>query len=249
MTIRAVIFDLGHTVWDFAPTIESRRYMVLRLHAALEAALGEGAPLPGVLDRALHDAVQEWLDRWNSEFEDLEQPPSASLVAGMLRALGLPERNGLVEELTEVAFGREPEMPRVEPDSLTAIALLDAGGIAMGCVTNTISLDAGIHDALERLGLKRYFRSVVVSSSAGYRKPHESLFRRALDELAFAPQEAVFVGDRLFDDVSGAKRAGMRAVLTHQYRREPLDGATVRPDAVIQRLEALPAVIEQMQRG
>ena len=39
----------------------------------------------------------------------------------------------------------------------------------------------------------------------------------------------------------------MRAVLTHQYRQEPLEGAASAPDAVVRRLGELPDVIERMQ--
>jgi hypothetical protein len=53
----------------------------------------------------------------------------------------------------------------------------------------------------------------------------------------------------LLDDVSGAKGIGMRAVLTHQYRQESLDGAVAQPDAVISRLGELPGVIERLSAG
>jgi putative hydrolase of the HAD superfamily len=60
------------------------------------------------------------------------------------------------------------------------------------------------------------------------------------------PAEAVFVGDRPFDDVHGAKSAGMRAVLLPhsdipEVQKGPVEGE---PDAVIQRLGDLLAVID-----
>ena len=81
----------------------------------------------------------------------------------------------------------------------------------------------------------------------GYRKPHASLFLRALEELGVAPHEALFVGDRLVDDVGGAQGVGMHAVLTHQYRQEQLGSAAVTPDAVIQRLSELPEALERIE--
>jgi hypothetical protein len=39
----------------------------------------------------------------------------------------------------------------------------------------------------------------------------------------------------------------MRAVLTHHYRQEPLEGARVAPDAVIRRLSELPEAIDRME--
>ena len=244
-TIRAVIFDLGHTVWDYAPRDDARRLSILRLHQRLEESLGGDIPSPRMLDRALGAAVQRWLDIWNSN--RLDQPPSDQMVREALDALEITVPHDLLHELTAIIFGSEVDMPVIEPDTLAAIAELDGRGLAMGCITNTILLEEGIVDALRRLGLLRYFRSVVVSSVGGYHKPHRSLFLRALKELEVAPEEALFVGDRLVDDVSGAKGVGMRAMLTHQYRQEPLDGATVTPDAVLQRLSELPQAPDRIE--
>jgi putative hydrolase of the HAD superfamily len=153
----------------------------------------------------------------------------------------------LLPTLTAVMFGAGADMPVLEPDTLAAIGSLQQRGLAMGCVTNTILLEEGIVDPLRRLGLLRYLRSSVVSSAMGYRKPHASLFLRALEELGVAPHEALFVGDRLVDDVSGAQAVGMRAVLTHQYRQEPLGSAPATPDAVIERLSELPEALDRIE--
>lgn len=246
-TIHAVIFDLGHTIWDFAPREDSRRLNVLHLHQRLEAALGDDAPPPAILDRALSTTIDRWLEGWNSD--RLEQPPSEQLVSEALGTLDLALPEHLLRDLTTILFGTEVDMPVIEPDSLAAIASLHQRGLTLGCVTNTILLEEGILDALARLGLLQYLRSVVVSSAMSYRKPHASLFLRALNELGVTPQEAVFVGDRLVDDVGGARAVGMRAVLTHQYRQEPLNGVRPRgmaPDAVIGRLSELPEALDRI---
>ena len=51
------------------------------------------------------------------------------------------------------------------------------------------------------------------------------------------PAACVFVGDRPYDDVHGAKSAGMRAVLLPNHGVPPFKDAT--PDAVIARLSEL----------
>ena len=249
MAIRAVVFDLGHTLWDFAPRATSRRLRVLRLHERLEDAIDD-VPSPRTLDKALGVAAQGWFESWDTDLVNLEQPPTEQLLSEALTSLNLAVSDDLLPDLTATFFGEELDVPVVEPDDLAAIASLDQRGLTMGCITNTITLEAGIIDALARLGLTRYLRSVVVSSAAGYRKPHPSLFKRALEELDVAPHEAIFVGDRLVDDVSGAQGVGMRTVLTHQYRQEPLDGTQqITPDAVIERLSELPQALERIEAG
>ena len=244
-SIRAVIFDLGHTLWDYAPTENSRRLNVLRLHKRLEAALGEGVPHPAALDRALNTAVVRMFENFNHD--RLEQPPSEQLVSAALDTVGVSAPGDLLTELAAIFFGAEVEMPAIEPDTLAAIGTLEQRGLLMGCVSNTVTLEEGIMEALKRLGMLRYLRTVVASSAMGYAKPHPSLFLRALEELGVAPQEALFVGDRLADDIGGAQSVGMRAVLTHQYRQEPLDGSSATPDAVIGRLSELPQALERIE--
>ena len=247
--VRAVIFDLGHTLWDYAPTEHSRRLGTLRLHARLIEELGETTPHPAELERALVGPLEQVIGAWYQDNSSLEQPSSDVFVRRALAAIEARLTEQLVIDVTQIFFGVEADMPVVLPDTLAALATLHGRGLALGCITNTILLQVAIEDILRRLGLVRYLDSVVVSSEAGYRKPHPSLFRRALDDLGIAPEDALFVGDRLVDDVSGAQAAGMRAVLTHQYRHENLDGAAAQPDAVISRLGELPPVVEQLSRS
>jgi len=242
--IRAVIFDLGHTIWDFAPTETSWRLNIVRLRERLLAAHGS-APAPNELAKALQTAVRRWMMIWDSDV--LAQPRTSVLVSEALADVGISPTDEFLEESTITLFGRELEMPVVPPDSLAALGELQSRGIAMGCVSNTISLEEGIHDALRRLGLLRYFTVVVASSSMGYKKPHRSLFERALQGVDVEPPSAVFVGDRLVDDISGAQAVGMRAILTHQFRQEDVAATNIVPDAVVGRLAELPGVIDAFE--
>jgi putative hydrolase of the HAD superfamily len=246
--IRAIVFDLGHTLWDYAPTEQARRLGTLQLHSRLIDELGESTPQPRELERLLHKQLERAIADWYADGSSLEQPTSDVFVRRALAGLETPASEQLVRDVTQIFFGRELDVPVVLPDTLSAVATLDAEGIAMGCVTNTIALPSAMEELLSRLGLVRYLDAIVVSSGAGYRKPHASLFRHALDGLDVPAEEALFVGDRLLDDISGAKALGMRAVLTHQYRQEALDSAAVQPDAVIERLGHLPDVVATLSR-
>ena len=75
------------------------------------------------------------------------------------------------------------------------------------------------------------------------RKPHPRIYQAALTRLGVPAAGAVFVGDRLKEDVRGPKEVGMRAVLTRQFRQEDPRDAAMPPDAVIASLGELPAVL------
>ena len=85
-----------------------------------------------------------------------------------------------------------------------------------GCSTATSS----------RSGSRSGSTTRVFSSEVGKRKPHPEIFERALDALEVAPEEALFVGDRLYEDVRGAGEVGMTTVQAVWFRAdEHPDGA------------------------
>jgi putative hydrolase of the HAD superfamily len=77
-------------------------------------------------------------------------------------------------------------------------------------------------------------------------KPHAEAFRALLDAVGVAPAHAVFVGDRLRDDVSGAQALGMRTV--HLVGR-PVEGFDVVPDAELETLDGLVELVDGWRSG
>ena len=135
----------------------------------------------------------------------------------------------------------------VEGNAPTVLALLAAQGLGLGLVSNTFWAPA-MHDAdLARFGLLDYLPARVYSCVFGMTKPHPSIYRHALDKLDVAPAEAVFVGDKLKVDIAGPQKLGIRAVLVASPFRVENDPA-ISPDARIQTLDELPAMIESWDR-
>jgi putative hydrolase of the HAD superfamily len=73
-------------------------------------------------------------------------------------------------------------------------------------------------------------------------KPHPSIFEAGLTRLDVAAGEAMMVGDSLKQDIEGARRAGMHAVLVNRSSELParteIDGVPV-----IRTLTDLPALL------
>lgn len=105
-------------------------------------------------------------------------------------------------------------------------------------------------------GLGYLLDSLITSTMVGKRKPHPLIFLKALEELKVAPQEAVFVGNSLYEDIYGAQQVGMKAVLFKRAGPSPQFGFAsppgkevidkVKPDAVISSLAELPEVIRAL---
>ncbi len=90
------------------------------------------------------------------------------------------------------------------------------------------------------LGLE--FDAVLSSEEARSYKPHPNLFREMLKRLDVAPGSAVYVGDRQYEDVKGARGVGINAVWINRTG-EPLDPRLPEPACQIKSLLELPGLL------
>ncbi len=76
-------------------------------------------------------------------------------------------------------------------------------------------------------------------------KPAPDFFTAALASLGVAPAEAAVVGDDLESDVGGGQAAGMKGILvrTGKFRVEDAARSRIRPDAALDSLAGLPALL------
>jgi putative hydrolase of the HAD superfamily len=86
------------------------------------------------------------------------------------------------------------------------------------------------------------FDAEVFSSSVGLRKPDPRIYRLALEQLEVPAEEAMFVGDGANDELAGAGRVGMTAVML-ELEPEELPGE-IQPDWDGLRIRALPELLE-----
>lgn len=134
----------------------------------------------------------------------------------------------------------------LDPDAPALFAALRERGIRIGVLSNTIWPRSEHQRIFERDGVAGLIDGAVYTSEIAWTKPHPNAFRAALAAVDVDdPAAAVFVGDRLYDDIHGAKSVGMRAVLVpHSTIPDGQAGPVAgQPDAVVQRLaDVLPLV-------
>jgi FMN phosphatase YigB (HAD superfamily) len=106
----------------------------------------------------------------------------------------------------------------------------------------TFSAIDGGADAL--FSLEKRCRSNYLAS---IRKPHPQIFKTTLDALQVAPHEAVFVGDRVPEDVAGARRVGMPGVWKERPDRQRFP--EVIPDAQFVHFRELMAILDFWTEG
>ncbi|MFD9443312.1 HAD family hydrolase [Streptomyces sp. NPDC060006] len=200
MTIRAVVWDVDDTIFDY--TTADRAGM--RGHLAAE----------GLLDR--YASVEEALGRWR-ELTDLQW---ASFAAGegdwesgrrdRVRAfLDQPLTDTDAEDWFARYLSHYEAAWALFPDVLPVLDLL-AGSHRHAVLSNS-SLRVQDHK-LRVLGVRERFESVLCAAELGVSKPAAEAFHAACEALALPPHQVAYVGDHPEIDGRGAADAGLFSV-------------------------------------
>ncbi len=70
-----------------------------------------------------------------------------------------------------------------------------------------------IRKLLKETGLENLFEKIIISDEANCKKPQPEIFRLALSEMNLHPEEVIYVGDSIQDDIQGALSAGIKPIL------------------------------------
>jgi HAD superfamily hydrolase (TIGR01509 family) len=135
-----------------------------------------------------------------------------------------------------------------DPEVAPLMKSLRDKGLRLGILSSTPWPAAWHEEVLARDGVRDLFHARVWSSDLEYTKPHPEAFRAAMAAVGVEdPADCVFVGDRPYDDISGAQAVGMRAVFVPHsvIPAEQQVAVDVSPDAVIQRLADLEEVVDR----
>ena len=99
---------------------------------------------------------------------------------------------------------------RPYPEVPAALEDLRRRGLRLVVVSNW---DVSLHDQLAQDGLGRLVHGIVSSAELGAAKPAPAAFTHALTLAGVPAEEAAHVGDRVEEDVEGARAAGIEPVL------------------------------------
>ena len=225
MTIEAVIFDWGGTLTPWHTVDHEALWNVIcEPHfPAGQAAEAAMAILTAEQEMWLTAEREHRSATMDQVFERAGVAPTAEILASYTRAW-------------------EPHT-FTDPEAAQLLASLRERGIRIGVLSNTIWPRSWHEEIFRRDGVLDLIDGAVYSSEIDWTKPHPEAFRAAMAAVgASDPAACVFVGDRPFDDIHGAKGVGMRAILIPHGDVPPYGSAE--PDAIIQRLSELTSVIE-----
>jgi putative hydrolase of the HAD superfamily len=207
--VEAVLFDWGHTLIDWVWDEE----LLAAGHAAGLRAIGrEDAGITKHF-REVYEPLF-WVP---GTMEELEYPP---LVRQLLADRGVAVSDDELERFLEAEHAEWTPARRMGATTHALLESLRNRGLRLGLVSNAFDPPYLLHRDLADAGVAERIDYAVFSSELGKRKPHPEIFVRALSALDVRPEAAVFVGDRLYEDVGGASAVGMTTVQALWFRAD-----------------------------
>jgi HAD superfamily hydrolase (TIGR01509 family) len=213
--VRAVVFDLGDTLWFEARRADPKVVAQMQADAVQPLLDGWDVRLDIDLPQLMRDIWSAYLTAWAVEDErrTLRDPSLPLIIRGAAASVGAE----LTDDQAD-AWWRAAWIPvrhlgvQLYPDTIDVLRAVRAMGLRIAVNTNRPCTSDMLLPDLEDFGLAPYVDVAVCSGDTGYVKPHTSTFELVLDRLGVAPDETVMVGDACDRDCGGARAVGMRTV-------------------------------------
>jgi putative hydrolase of the HAD superfamily len=221
MAVKAVIFDWGGTLTPW--------------HLIDHDSLWRTACVPHFPPERVTEVAAAMLAAERDLWQVTERSHRSATLAEIFERAEIT----VTEELLASYFETWEPHTFTDPEAAPLMRGLRERGIKVGVLSNTMWPRSAHERVFLRDQVLNLIDGAVYSSEIAWAKPHPEAFRAAMAAVGMDdPADCVFVGDRPYDDVHGAKGAGMRAVLIPNSHVPAFDGAV--PDAVITRLSELP---------
>jgi len=201
MTIRAVLWDIDDTIFDYASADRAG----MRAHLAAEGLLDAYGPVDEALRRWKELTELHWrrYEASGGDFRDQRRDRVRDF-------LGRPELTVVEADAWFDRYVVHYEAAwELFPDTVPVLDLL-ARDYRHGVLSNS-----SIHNQdhkLRTLGLRDRFEAVVCAAELGVAKPAAEAFHAACAALGLPPHEVAYVGDQPDIDARGAVEAGLTGI-------------------------------------
>jgi putative hydrolase of the HAD superfamily len=244
MPVRALLFDVGDTLWHAPapPPPAAFRQLAAERAAATFARLGVDAD-PALAARVAWDALEASMVA--ARQSGLQEPDYASAASAALAEHGIVMPLAAAAAFLDDIYVSGAEGGKEAfPEARETLLALKERGFLLATVTNRAFGGNRYRCDLRACGLDVGWDAHAVSVEVGFLKPHRAPFEAALAALGVRPPDAVMVGNSLLEDIAGAHQLGIRAA----WRRCPPDAEGIVPDWTFDSLEELLA-IPDLARG
>ena len=229
--IKAVVFDLDNTIMDFMTMKENA------LKAAVTAMIDAGLSMnPEEVKQELYAIYDEKGIEFQKVFDSFLE-----------EHLGYIDWKILSSGVVAYRRAREASLVPYPHVTLTLTDLLRRG-LKLAVLSDAPRREAWLR--LCYLQLQHTFDTVITFEDTGFKKPHQTPFRKVLSIIDVKPEETIMVGDWPERDLVGAQEVGMLTVFArygYAFERKPVgrEGA----DYVINDIRELLTIIDEVNRN
>lgn len=207
--VRALTFDLWHTLLHLAPEAEER---YLHLHPEVVARVVAGWPrAPGPAPEFPLEGPELARQAFSLALarEKLGEGTALSLMAEDLARLS--GRRSRPEQLIRALDRLVAELPFEEtPGARRVLAHVTAQGYRVGVVSNLVGESGtAMRRVLSKLEMAPFIQGWALSEELKAAKPNPAIFEVVLSELGVKASDTVHIGDSPAD-IEGARNAGLR---------------------------------------
>lgn len=225
--IEAIFLDVGNTLRILTPNEDHQARARRRIVELLGTHEDPDSFIQKVDER--YKVYRKWA------FANLKEAPESELWTRWLAPEFPAEKVALLGLELTYQYRQSMGLRVMVENGSEVVAELHRRGYTLGLISNVIT-SREIPDWLEADNLAGYFKSVVLSSVMGVRKPDPEIYYEAARRAETEPAKCVYVGDNLQRDVTGTRNAGFGMVVI-MISPEDLAQESVteenKPDAVI----------------
>lgn len=216
--VKGIIFDLGSTLIEYE-TIPWDQLHLLSLQEGYNYLREKGYPIPG--PENFERKFEEVRDRYRARArESLKEWVITDAISDLLHSVGLDGTPQLAHDFFSVYYRLQSDGLVMFDDVPSTLKFLRDRRLKIGMVSNTI-YPAQYHlRELKRFDILKYFDFTIFSSEFGYRKPHPSIYEKAVALSGYPASDLLFIGDRYLEDVVGPADAGLNSILRYCEGRE-----------------------------
>ena len=200
--VRAVLFDVDFTLIYPGPMFRGEGYHAFCARHGI-------AVDPATFDHAVASASSILDDAEGSPYDaEIFVAYTRHIIEQMGGKAAGEKLDACAREIyTEWAINQHFEL---YDDVPAVLRELTAAGVRVGLISNSHRCLDSFQSHFE---LREFVAGAVSSADHGFMKPHPSIFQAALELVGVPAADAVMVGDSVSQDIEGALRAGMRAIL------------------------------------
>ena len=239
MKFELALFDLGGTLISFENNPWDELGMQGCTNGSVYLKETTGVEVaPEILWKKLYDSIENMIA---APTQNLIEVDLKKMVAETIKSLGVDVTDGIPAKFIEAYYKPITEQVTLIDGSVEILTKMKKAGMTIGLVSNTVFPPQYHLDEMERFGILEFFDYTLFSADLGIRKPNKDIYKKALDMGGADADKAIFIGDRLIEDVGGPQSIGIKAVLKYIERRGYTDD--IKPYKTIDELHELESIV------